>query len=185
MSTPARSYEETVYVLDLRTRQRSSTIHGRKGTILTTIGESKFTLLEVLGTEGSTFEIGERVDVSRENRLKIESVLGKLDYSRMVASAKDEIPKIVRNIVEDNEDRFVSYINKAEPLTPRTHGLEIIPGIGKQLLKMMVKERTNHFFESYDDIEERTGFKDPVSRIVQRILDEITGEARMAIFVKR
>ena len=185
MSSPLRKYEETVRVLDFRTRQRSSTIRARKGMILTTMGETKFTLLEVLGAEGATFEIGERIDVSRENRSKIESVLGKLEYARIPASAKEEIPKVVRDIVENSEERFVSYINRAEPLTPRTHALEIIPGVGKALLKTIIKERANAAFTSYEDIEERTGFKDPVSRIIQRIVDEVSGETRMSIFAKR
>ncbi len=185
MSSHARNYEETVRVLDFRTRQRSSTIHRRKGIILTTIGETKFTLLEVIGIEDATFEVGERVDVSRENRSKVESVLGKLTYSRIPSNAKDEIPRVVASIVESSEERFVSYINSAEPLTPRTHALEIIPGIGKQLLKTIIKERNNTPFVSYDDIAERTGFKDPASKIIDRIIDEITGVARMSIFVKR
>lgn len=185
MSLQVRNYEETAHVLDIRTRQRSSIVQGRKGIILITMGEAKFTLLEVIGIEGATFDIGERVDVSKENRSKIESVLGKLTYSRIPSSAKDIIPKTVAEIVQNSEERFVSYINKAEPLTPRTHGLEIIPGIGKQLLKTIVKERNNALFESYDDIEERTGFKDPAERIIERIIDEVTGVSRMNIFVKR
>lgn len=185
MSSPVKNYEDTVRVLDFRTRQRSSTIHGRKGIILTTMGETKFTLLEVIGVEGATFEIGERIDVSRETRSKIDSVLGKLTYSRIPSNAKDEILGIVTDIVNNSEERFVKYINRAEPLTPRTHALEIIPGIGKQLLKTIVKERTSTPFVSYDDITERTGFKNPASRIVERIHDEITGVARMTIFVKR
>lgn len=185
MSSQVRNYEDTVRVLDFRTRQRSSTIRGRKGIILTTIGENKFTLLEVLGIEGATFEIGEKVDVSRETRSKIESVLGKLEYSRISSSAKDMINQTVRDIVMNTEDRFLSYINKAEPLTPRIHALEIIPGVGKHLLKAIINERNNRAFESYTDIEERTGFKDPSSRIIQRIIDEITGKTRISIFFKR
>lgn len=185
METIIRNYEEFVRVLDFRTRQRSSTIHGRKGIILITIGESKFTLLEVIGNEGATFEVGERIDVSREKRSKIESVLGKLTYSRIPSNAKEEIPKAVADIVENSEERFVSYINRAQPLTPRTHGLEIIPGIGKQMLKTITKERDKGLFESYEDIQERTGFNNPASKIIERIMDEVTGITRMNIFVKR
>jgi len=186
LSAPApKKYEDTVRVLDFRTKQRSTTVRGKRGIILTTIGETKFTLLEVLGVEGSTFEVGERIDVSRESRSKVSSVLGKLEYERIPSSARDEIPDIVREIVEDSEERFVAYINRAEPLTPRTHALEIIPGVGRRLLKVIVDERAKSPFTSYADVEERTGLKDPVMRIVQRIIDEITGVTRMNIFVKR
>ncbi len=186
MSAPVpKKYEEMVRVLDFRTRQRSMTVRGKKGIILTTIGESKFTLLEVLGNEGTSFEVGERIDVSKESRSKIESVLGKLEYERIPSGAKESIPRIVREIVEDSEERFVMYINRAEPLTPRTHALEIIPGVGKKLLKTIIDERTRRPFESYEDVEERAGLKDPITRVVQRVMDEITGVARMSIFVKR
>ena len=186
MSAPVpKKYEEMVRVLDFRTRQRSMTVRGKKGIILTTIGETKFTLLEVLGSEGASFEVGERLDVSKESRSKIDSVLGKLEYERIPSGAKDAIPRIVREIVEDSEERFVMYINRAEPLTPRTHALEIIPGVGRKLLKTIIDERTRSPFESYDDVEERAGLKDPITRIVQRVMDEITGVTRMSIFVKR
>ena len=40
-------------------------------------------------------------------------------------------------------------------------------------------------FESYQDLQDRVGFKDPIKHISERILDEITGQSRMNLFVKR
>ena len=92
---------------------------------------------------------------------------------------------VVENIVANNEEKFVAYLNNAQPLTPRIHALELIPGIGKTYMKSMLEEREKKKFESYRDLQDRVGFKEPVKHISERILDEITGESRMNLFVKR
>lgn len=178
-------YEEHVYVLDFRVRGRSSTVRGKEGTIVTSIGEDWMTLLEVLGGEGAEFEVGERICIGREGRTKAASVLGKMEYGRISAAAKAELARIVERIVAENERRFVGYINGAEPLTPRVHALELIPGIGKTYLRAMLEERKRAEFEGYADLEERVGFKDPVKRLTERIIDEVTGRSRMNLFAKR
>jgi putative nucleotide binding protein len=112
-------------------------------------------------------------------------VLGKLDYEHISSSAQTELQTVVENIVAENESRFVDYLNNAQPLTPRIHALELIPGIGKTYMKIMLEERDNKKFESYDDLQQRVGFKEPIKHISERIMDEITGESRMNLFVKR
>ena len=173
------------YVLDFNPRGRSSTIRGKDGIIVTAIGEDRLTLLEVLGVPNSTFDVGERIYIGREGRTKVLSVLGKMDYSRISMSAQNELPGVVENIVTRNESRFVEYLNNARPLTPRIHALELIPGIGKMYMKTMLEEREIKKFESYEDLQERVGLKDPVRHISERIIDELTGQSRMNLFVKK
>ena len=183
--SPPRRYEEYAFVLDYNTRGKSLTVRGKDGIIITAIGEDRLTLLEVLGVPNSTFEVGEKIYIGKEGRTKILSVLGKMDYEKISSSAQSELETVVENIVTINESRFVDYLNKAQPLTPRIHALELIPGIGKTYMKIMLEEREQKKFESYQDLEERIGFKEPVKHISERILDEITGESRMNLFVKK
>ena len=183
--SPPRRYEEYAYVLDFNSRGKSSTVRGRDGIIITAIGEDRLTLLEILGIPNSTFEIGEKIYIGKEGRTKVLSVLGKMDYDRISSSAQSELESVVENIVTANEEKFVEYLNKAQPLTPRIHALELIPGIGKTYMKTMLEEREKKKFESYQDLQERVGFKEPIRHISERILDEITGESRMNLFVKR
>ena len=61
----------------------------------------------------------------------------------------------------------------------------MIPGIGKTYLNSIIQEREKKPFENYDDVERRSGLKEPIKHLTQRILEEISGEARMNIFVKR
>jgi putative nucleotide binding protein len=183
--SPPRKYEEHAYVLDFNPRGKSSTVRGREGIIVTAIGEDRLTILEILGIPNSVFEIGEKIYIGKDGRTKVLSVLGKMDYEKISSSAQSELSAVVEKIVTNNESKFIEYLNKAQPLTPRIHALELIPGIGKTYMKTMLEEREKKKFESYDDLQERVGLKEPIKHISQRIMDEITGESRMNLFVKR
>ena len=138
--SPPRKYEEYAYVLDFNPRGKSSTVRGREGIIVTAIGEDRLTLLEILGVPNSTFEVGERIYIGKEGRTKVLSVLGKMEYDHISSSAQSELETVVENIVTVNESKFVEYLNNAQPLTPRIHALELIPGIGKTYMKTMLDE---------------------------------------------
>lgn len=180
-----RKYEEYAYILDFMLRGKSNTVRGREGIIIQAIGEERLTLLELLGVQNMSFEVGERVYIGREGRDKVISVLGRLDYHDISQSAKNELPNIVEIIVIANEKRFIDYMNMSQPITPRIHALELIPGIGKTYMMTIIKERDKKRFESFEDIQNRVGLRDPAKLIAKRIIDEITGEARMNLFVRK
>jgi putative nucleotide binding protein len=160
-------------------------VRGREGIIITAIGEDRLTLLEVLGMQNTSFEIGERIYIGKEGRTKIMSVLGKLEFTKISAAAQSELRNVVNTIVTNNEKRFVDYINHAQPLTPRIHALELIPGIGKTYMKAILDEREKQPFTSFDDLQTRVGLKEPMKQIADRIMDEITGEVKVTLFVKK
>lgn len=183
--THPRKYEEYAYVLDFMERGKSTTVRGREGIIITALGEERLTLLEILGVPDVSFEVGERIFIGKEGRTKVQSVLGKMEYEKISDAAKTELDGVVEKIVTQNEQRFVNYLNNAQPLTPRIHALELIPGIGKTYMKVMLEEREKKPFESFDDLQTRVGLKEPVKQLSKRIIEEITGETRMNLFVKR
>ena len=180
-----RKYEEYAYVLDFVPRGKSVTVRGRDGIIVTALGEDRLTILELLGMPNSTFEIGEKVYIGKEGRNKILSVLGRLEYNDISPAAQSELTGVVEKIVAQNEQRFVDYLNNAQPLTPRIHALELIPGIGKTYMRTMLEEREKKKFADFKDLQDRVGLKEPVKQIAKRILEEITGETRMNLFVRR
>jgi len=170
-------------VLDYSLRAKSITIRGREGIIIQAIGENRLTLLELLGSQNANFEIGEKVYIGKEGRNKIISVLGKLQYNSISQSAKNDLPSIVESIVLSNEERFVSYINSAQPITPRIHSLELIPGIGKTYMMSIITDREKEKFTSFSDIQSRIGLKDIHKLVTKRIIEEIARETRMTLFV--
>ncbi len=185
VNTQSRKYEEYAYVLDFCSMAKSKTVRGREGIIITALGEERLTLLEILGAEDSIFDIGEKIYIGKEGRTKVQSVLGKLDYKQISGSSQSEIDNVVKTIVTNNEERFVDYINNAQPLTPRKHSLELIPGIGKTYLKLIIEQINKQKFLNYKDMEERAGLKEPVNHLSKRIIEEISGETQFRLFVKR
>jgi putative nucleotide binding protein len=180
-----RKYEEYAYVLDFTPRGKSITVRGREGVIIQAIGEERLTLLELLGVQNVSVEIGERLYIGREGRDKVASVLGRLEYNDVSQAAKNELPNIVEKIVVANEKRFVEYINMSQPITPRIHALELIPGIGKTYMMTIIKERDKKKFENFADLQSRVGLRDPSKLVAKRIIEEIMGQARMNLFVRK
>ena len=185
VNTQSRKYEEYAYVLDFTSQGKSKTVRGRDGIIIVALGEERLTLLEILGVNDSTFDVGEKIYIGKEGRTKVQSVLGKLDYEQITDTAQIELENVVNTIVTKNEQRFVDYINNAQPLTPRKHSLELIPGIGKTYLKLIIEQINKQKFLNYKDMEERAGLKEPVNHLSKRILEEIAGETQFRLFVKR
>ncbi len=180
-----RKYEEYAYVLDFTPRGKSITVRGREGVIIQAIGEERLTLLELLGVQNANVEIGERLYIGREGRDKVASVLGRLEYNDISQAAKNELPTIVEKIVVANEKRFVEYMNMSQPITPRIHALELIPGIGKTYMMTIIKERDKKKFENFADLQSRVGLRDPAKLVAKRIIEEIMGQARMNLFVRK
>lgn len=141
-------------------------------------------LLEILSINNVTFETGERIYIGKEGRKKIISVLGRLNYKDLSPNARNEIPYVCEKIVLANEQRFVKYFNDSMPVTPRLHSLELIPGIGKTYMMQILNERERHSFDSFDDINKRSGLRDVVKLITKRVIEELQGNTRIFLFVK-
>ena len=182
---PPRKFEEYAYILDYVQSGKSSLVKMREGLIIQAIGEEHLTILELLGIRNEKFSIGERVYIGKEGRAKILSVLGRIDYEHLTSSAKNELQSIVEKIVSENESRFIDYFNSAQPMTPKIHSLELIPGIGKTYMKSILQEREKNKFISFIDLQNRTGLRDASKHLTKRICDEISGETRMNIFVRK
>jgi len=180
-----KKYEEFAYVLDFMSRGKSVVIKGREGPVVQAIGEDRLTLLELLAMENQDFEIGEKVKIGKEGREKIVSVLGKLAYEELSPEAKGVLPTVVEKLVKENEVKYVAAFNDLQPLTPRLHGLELIPGIGKTFMKEILDMREKRRFASFDDIQDRVGLRDPAKMIARRIVEELSGDTRVAIFVRK
>ncbi len=185
MLTSEKRYEEFAYVLDFLPEGKSMVIKGREGPIIQAIGEERLTLLELLAVEDQDFDLGEKLRIGREGRDKIVSVLGKLGYEDLTPEAKGQLPSVCEAIVKSKEAKYVSYFNDLQPLTPRLHGLELIPGIGKTFMKTIVEEREKKPFVSFEDIQNRSGLREPAKLVAKRVVEEISGDSRINIFIKK
>jgi putative nucleotide binding protein len=180
-----KKYEEYAYVLDFSSRARSKVVHNREGFIVQALGEEYLTLLELLAFNNVQFVPEERVYIGKERRDKIVSVLGKLAYEDLTQNAKNELLSVIEILVINKEQKYVSYFNNLQPITPRLHALELIPGIGKTLTVQILDARERKPFESFLDIQNRVGLKDPAKQVAKRIYEELTGQTRINIFIRK
>jgi putative nucleotide binding protein len=185
MLTSEKRYEEFAYVLDFLPEGKSVVIKGREGPIIQAIGEERLTLLELLAVEDQDFDLGEKLRIGREGRDKVVSVLGKLAYEDLTPESKSQLPSVCEAIVKSKEAKYVAYFNDLQPLTPRLHGLELIPGIGKTFMKTIVDQREKRPFVSFEDIQTRSGLRDPAKLVAKRVVEEISGDSRINIFIKK
>ncbi|TLX98279.1 MAG: DUF655 domain-containing protein [Thaumarchaeota archaeon] len=185
MLSAEKKYEEYAYVLDYSPRGKSVVIKGREGPIVQAIGEDRLTLLELLAVENQNFEPGERVRIGKEGREKIVSVLGKLSFEELTPESKSSLLSVVERIVKSNESKYVAYFNELQPLTPRLHGLELIPGIGKTFMKQIVDGRERQPFKSFEEIQQRVGLREPAKLLARRIVEELSGGSRINLFIRK
>jgi len=181
---PPRLYEEYAYVLDYLQHGRTSADKPRHLALPTVqvIGESYFTLLEAEVRAGTQANLHERVYIGKERREKINRIIGRIGYSDLTANAKAELLPVLEKLIVNQEQRFVTFFNNSQAITPRMHALELLPGIGKKSMWQIINAREKKAFSSFKDIETRTSIGDPTKVIAKRILDELGGGEKYRIF---
>ncbi|MEM3736844.1 MAG: DUF655 domain-containing protein [Candidatus Bathyarchaeia archaeon] len=185
MEREKRHYEEYGYVLDFLPRGRA--VSGGRyiaEPIIQIIGEEFFTLLEAAARPNIVVNLHERIYIGKEKRDKVSHIIGRIPFEELTPTAKGELPYVVEEIVKKGEARFVEFFNKAQSITPRMHAFELLPGIGKKYMWQIVNEREKRPFESFNDIQNRTGLPDPMKVVAKRILDELMADQKYKLFCR-
>jgi putative nucleotide binding protein len=181
-----KKYEEYAYVLDYLEHGRPGaprTPHTSSG-VIQMVGESYFTLLEASPKKDAEYNPRDRIFVGKGDRALVCHIIGRITYSELTNSAKAELPGVVEIGVRANEPFFVNFFNTSQPVTPRMHSLELIPGIGKRLMFQILDLREKAPFTSFQDIEERVNLKDPPAQLAKRVLEELSQEEKYLLFTR-
>ena len=181
-----RFFEEFGYVLDYIPHGRPLSGRPRHYAMPTVqmLGESYFTLLEAELKHGAVVLLHERLYIGKEQREKVNRIVGRIGYEELTATAKAELPTVLEEFLESQESRFVEFFNEAQAVTPRMHAIELLPGIGKKSMWQIVDQREKRPFESFRDIRERTNVTDPAKTIARRIEEELRGESKYRLFTR-
>jgi putative nucleotide binding protein len=180
------SKEETVIILDFL--QNGYPFDDRpmymKTPIAQAIGKQHFVLLELVPKKGVHLQPYKEVYIGEGKREEIHHIVGKLPLTKLTATAKNELEFVIKDLVKQQEARFVEFFNKSQPLSTRMHQLELLPGLGKKHMWQIVETRDEKPFESFADIKHRVHLMpDPEKVIVRRILNELEGKEKHNIFV--
>lgn len=178
-------YEENAYVLDYLPYGRSS--DKSRHLIVPSVqimGEQFFTLLEAELKVGASVAVQERIYIGRERREKVDRIISRITYDQLTANAKAEIVPLIEDLVKKQEKRFVDFFNNSQPVTPRMHSLELLPGIGKKSMWTIVNLRERKPFTGYKDIQDRTGITDVTKVLSKRIMEELSTESKYRLFTR-
>lgn len=149
------------------------------------LGESFFSLLELVPRENTTLVSRERVYIGADKREKIQFIKGRLTYDRLTITGRSEISSVVEDLVRKNEAKYVNFFNKAGPVTVRQHTLELLPNIGKKHMWDLINEREKKPFESFKNICDRVNLMpDPARVITERIIEELEGRSKYYLFTR-
>lgn len=182
-----KKYEDRGIVLDFLSQGHPNDprpIH-LKEPIAQILGDTFFTLLEVVPLKDATFSPHERVFIGKGERDKVDRIKRRVGYEELTAAAKSELPSAIESLIAESPERFIEFFNRAAPLTTRFHQLELVPGIGKKLMWAIIDERKKGPFADFENLEKRVkGVVSPKAHIAKRIDMELQGTDKYRIFVR-
>jgi putative nucleotide binding protein len=156
----------------------------RGETIIQGIGESFFTLLEMVPHHGVNLHPQERLSIERDARSKIDHIKRRIFFEDLAPESEAELPLVVEIVVTKHEHKFAQFFNEAAPITTRLHSLQLLPGIGQTLMWALLDERKRDPFKSFEDIAARTKLQNPKKVLTARIIDELKEEVKRWLFVR-
>jgi len=178
-------YEENAYILDYLPFGKPGTRSKfRAEAVVQLVGESYFTLLEANVKAGVVLKPLDRVHVGKDSRDEITYILGRIGYDELTANARIELESAIENIVLNREKMFVDFFNAAQPITPRMHALELIPGIGKKYMWSIIDARERKPFESFEELQSRVNIPSPAKLITKRVIEELSSESKYRLFTR-
>ncbi|MBI2653275.1 DUF655 domain-containing protein [Candidatus Woesearchaeota archaeon] len=155
-----------------------------KNPIAQAMGKEHFVLLELVPKKGIHLQPLEEVYIGDGKRDKIHHIVGKINMGKLTATAKSGLEFVIKEIVKKNENKFLEFFNKAQPLSTRMHQLELLPGLGKKHMWQIIETREEKLFESFADLKNRVKLMpDPEKAIIKRILQELESTEKHKIFV--
>uniref|UniRef100_A0A7J3ZJN0 DUF655 domain-containing protein n=1 Tax=Fervidicoccus fontis TaxID=683846 RepID=A0A7J3ZJN0_9CREN len=163
----------------------------RREPLVQAVGDRYFTLVEITTKMGEDFRVGEKIYINPEyiGKGPITGLYGPVRYEELTNVAKDNLVPVLEEIVKEKERVFANLFNIAEPITLKMHALELLPGIGKKCLMVILEERKTKPFESFEDLERRLSLRglkmQPLARLIaERIAVELRGGERYYMFVR-
>ncbi|MCP4762667.1 MAG: DUF655 domain-containing protein [archaeon] len=179
----------TIYVLDILAHGHidQNKRGGRENPIIQSIEMPGFNLFEMYYNKSIDLKVQEKVVLNRDPSGKVGKVKKRLKYHGLTQTSKELLQNTIEQHIEENEEIYISFLNRAGPITKKRHTLNLLPGIGQKSMWEILDARKKKDFESFTDFQERiNSVKSIKNLIAKRILNEIIDdEAKHTVFVKR
>jgi len=181
--------EDYAYILDYLPEGLPVERVFKREAVAYAMGQNEFKLFELVPKSDTVIMIGEKVYIGKDmdEREKIQHVKRRVGYDELTSASHSELPYIVQDAVNDNEERFIQFFNSAQAITTRYHMLELLPGLGKKTMWAILEERKKGEFKSFENLAERIpSVKHPEKLIAKRIEIELSDpHQKYHLFVAR
>ncbi len=169
--------EDYVRILDYLPQGHPEKSRAYREPVAYALGEDEFKLFELTPKENAALTIGDRAYIGKEieKRDVILHVKKRVSFEELTNAAQSELPFIIHEIVKEKEERFVRFFNEAQAITTRFHMLELLPGLGKKTMWMVIEERKKGAFKNFEDVAKRvSALRHPDKLISKRIEMELS-----------
>ena len=137
--------------------------------IIQAIGYNYFILFEMVANK----EVKPQDIISIDDKERIKYIRRKIKEKDLTNFSKNNLEEVIIDIVKQRESDFVNFFNKAVKISIRMHQLELLPGIGKKHVQIILKQRKVPF-KSFEDIKKRVGITVDIERMfARRIIEEL------------
>lgn len=169
--------ENFAYVLDYLPNGRQTDRGFHREPLALALGEDELKLFEIVPRPGVALAVGERIALvpSGGRPPPIDHVRRRLGFDELTTAARTELPGALDRLVLANVPRYLRFFNEAPSVSRRFHLLELLPGIGKKTMQLIVDERKKAPFATFADLEARTHLKSPERLVAGRIEQELSG----------
>lgn len=169
--------ENFAYVLDYLPNGRQTERGFHREPLALALGEDELKLFEIVARPGTALPVGERIPLVPQGGVAppIDHVRRRLAFDELTVAARTELTAALEKLVLGNSGRYLRFFNEAPAVSRRFHLLELLPGIGKKTMQLIVEERKKAPFPSFADLEARVHLKNPERLIVGRIEQELSG----------
>jgi Predicted RNA-binding protein len=177
--------EEWVWVLDYLPYGRETDKRPvyQKKPLIHALGDNKLILMELIPIEGKIPPIHIKTHIGTRDEEYVERVKSRIAYDDLSHGAVMELPPVLEDYIMANEDRFIQFFSKAEPLSMRQNSLELLPGVGKKLMLDVLEESKKGPFADFADLKTRVpALHNPEKLLVQRIIEEMKGGQKYYLF---
>ena len=179
--------EDYAYVLDVLTEGRpDSKRRFRREPVVYGLGIEEFKIFDMKPIPGAAINIGDKCYIGKETeeRTQVDHVRARVNYKELTHTAQSELSFVLDEIVSTDESgKFIAFYNNAPPISRRYHALELLPGLGKKTMNLIVQNRP---YENFKEMEAKIpNFRGPEKYISQRIENEIKeSDQKYRLFVR-
>jgi putative nucleotide binding protein len=169
--------EDYVRILDHLPQGHPDRSRSYREPVAYALGEDEFKLFELTPKENVTLTAGDKAYIGKdiEKRDVILHVKRRVSWEELTNAAQSELPFIINEIVVEKAERFVRFFNEAQAITTRFHMLELLPGLGKKTMWLVIEERKKGPFKGFEDIAQRVpAIRHPDKLIAKRIEMELS-----------